>query len=452
VHNKYRIGKLDYSLIDIFHILRGNPKHPLLRHRHLRSTDPRRLQTINLPDNKIHFVVSFLTTSSPFIRVIHPGMLEEDLSHAVEEFCLNHINVDVAKKEVTLPALFKYYQNDFGRSREDILIWLFPYLSKEIRIKLFELMEKRAVQIVYAPFSTDPSPLEPPVKEKEKEKMKTDILGTSPLSTTIEQFQLRVRSNTLGTVASNSEFSFPTPFAPPRIKSTKYTPTISIPQGRSQSLSSSSQAGSPRSFPIQKGIRYFPSPPKTERNGTGFDDKLLQQQLQKQSQLQQQQPQQQLATQSTLKTQSRQGSLPEPCLQQHTSSNQDKELSTTKAQIHKHLFLIQNFLQSLPNLHSAKLEMVLALAQIFSHMKKQFDEAISPQAKFQLKARVKEVDSEKQVMLVSSLSRASAQLQAKVMSLFESVQKADNLDEAVVLNERVANICNSVQVYNETFQ
>jgi hypothetical protein len=55
---------------------------------------------IKEPDNKIHFAISYLTASSPFVHVLHASTLEEDLSQATEDFCLNHITVDVAKKEV----------------------------------------------------------------------------------------------------------------------------------------------------------------------------------------------------------------------------------------------------------------------------------------------------------------------------------------------------------------
>jgi hypothetical protein len=73
-------------------------------------------------------------------------------------------------------------------------------------VRLFELMEKKVVNIVYAPFSADPLPLEPVKKERLKS-MHVDV-SSSPMSNAIEQFQLRVRSNTLGTVLSPTSGTF----------------------------------------------------------------------------------------------------------------------------------------------------------------------------------------------------------------------------------------------------
>lgn len=84
-HFKYKIGKFYFSLNDIFYgILRGykniffmkkmnilfigNPKSPLTRHRQFRGTDPRRKFVLPL-DPRIHFALSLLNKSSPFIRI-----------------------------------------------------------------------------------------------------------------------------------------------------------------------------------------------------------------------------------------------------------------------------------------------------------------------------------------------------------------------------------------------
>jgi hypothetical protein len=51
-------------------------------------------------DCRIHFALSYMTVTDPYIRVINHYTVEEDLMNAGVEFCQKHISVDSAKKEV----------------------------------------------------------------------------------------------------------------------------------------------------------------------------------------------------------------------------------------------------------------------------------------------------------------------------------------------------------------
>ena len=51
-------------------------------------------------DGRVHFAISFLTKSSPILRIFSANFLEEDLQDATIEYFNEFIEINVAKKEV----------------------------------------------------------------------------------------------------------------------------------------------------------------------------------------------------------------------------------------------------------------------------------------------------------------------------------------------------------------
>eukprot|EP00026_Physarum_polycephalum_P000528 Phypoly_transcript_00529.p2 GENE.Phypoly_transcript_00529~~Phypoly_transcript_00529.p2 ORF type:complete len:692 (+),score=191.37 Phypoly_transcript_00529:2381-4456(+) len=173
------------------------------------------------------------------------------------EFCQKHISVDSAKKEVILPEIFHKYASDFGMPKDELFIWLFQYLSKDTRMKLLELMERKTT-IIYTPSSTIPqtlpsasSSLAPPYSGSILGSSPTSVIGAAPASSSaplvrndsaaaIERYSNRVRSSTMGVPKPTTppisrplarEESSPTPLYA-TVSETKFT--ASLPHARVQ--------------------------------------------------------------------------------------------------------------------------------------------------------------------------------------------------------------------------
>eukprot|EP01119_Soliformovum_irregulare_P009379 TRINITY_DN2264_c0_g1_i3.p1 TRINITY_DN2264_c0_g1~~TRINITY_DN2264_c0_g1_i3.p1 ORF type:complete len:1409 (+),score=408.49 TRINITY_DN2264_c0_g1_i3:529-4227(+) len=151
---KYNIAGLHYSLNDILHgILRGNPKNPITRHRQFRSYDPRRAYVLPL-DPRIHFAVSLLNKSSPFMRMYKAKTIEEELQRAGEIFMKSECVISLGKKEVMLPKLFEKYPSDFPKRRnEELTKWIFQFLSNKNRLDLMLLLEWGNYGMVFQGYS-----------------------------------------------------------------------------------------------------------------------------------------------------------------------------------------------------------------------------------------------------------------------------------------------------------
>lgn len=64
----------------------------------------------------------------------HVATLEEELQAAGVHYCQFQIQVDLTKKEVILPETFNKFAMDFGvegKSSDDLVIWLFQYMSEK---------------------------------------------------------------------------------------------------------------------------------------------------------------------------------------------------------------------------------------------------------------------------------------------------------------------------------
>ena len=54
---------------------------------------------------------------------------------------VGEVAVDAEKAEVHLSSIFKWYAGDFGKTKEERLTWLLPYLQQEQRQALQHLMQ-----------------------------------------------------------------------------------------------------------------------------------------------------------------------------------------------------------------------------------------------------------------------------------------------------------------------
>ena len=139
-HTCYSVGGLVYSLNDVEHgILRGNQKPFTAFRRAFSNGDQRLSNAVVVWDPRIHFALVRGTRSCPALRVYHPENLEEALNAATREFCQRHVDVlppapappgghGDGSTQVTLPALFEWYREDFGGTDGEMLRWVSKYL------------------------------------------------------------------------------------------------------------------------------------------------------------------------------------------------------------------------------------------------------------------------------------------------------------------------------------
>jgi hypothetical protein len=70
------------------------------------------------------------TRSCPALAVYDPDQLDAQLDAATRAFCCERVRVELqnGRTVVTLPAIFEWYQEDFGAAEGDMLHWLAAYL------------------------------------------------------------------------------------------------------------------------------------------------------------------------------------------------------------------------------------------------------------------------------------------------------------------------------------
>lgn len=80
-------------------------------------------------DARIHFALSQLTQSSPFVRFYSVAELEEELQLAGELYLQEQVEVILPRQQLILPRVFSMYPADFtlyGAQNTDIAKWWVP--------------------------------------------------------------------------------------------------------------------------------------------------------------------------------------------------------------------------------------------------------------------------------------------------------------------------------------
>lgn len=96
-------------------------------------------------DARIHFALSQLTQSSPFVRFYSVAELEEELQLAGELFLQEQVEVILPRQQLILPRIFNMYPADFtlyGTQNTDVAKWIFQFLGTRKRLDLLLLLEK----------------------------------------------------------------------------------------------------------------------------------------------------------------------------------------------------------------------------------------------------------------------------------------------------------------------
>lgn len=155
--NQYMIAAYNYSLAEI---------EERLFCRVLRAKFPKKSDKSRAPEPRVHFALSLGCASSPRIRIYQPESLDEDLQQAAIEYLQsncpkNQVRMQKAAAaaasgkrihEVVLPKLFKWYKDDFGFSKQEILAYYASFMPDNMREELMEVARSNNFVIKYDKF------------------------------------------------------------------------------------------------------------------------------------------------------------------------------------------------------------------------------------------------------------------------------------------------------------
>jgi len=160
-HTNYSIGGMVYSLNDIEHgVLRGNQKPHTSYRRVFHRDDPRLQSAVVVWDPRIQFALCRGTRSCPPLQVYDPSRLDAMLDAATRDFCGRHVELtptlgedgSAGKTQVVLPAVFEWYQEDFGSHEGDMLHWVAGFLSAAKAKAMRAAVDGDNFVIKYLPF------------------------------------------------------------------------------------------------------------------------------------------------------------------------------------------------------------------------------------------------------------------------------------------------------------
>lgn len=131
----YNIGGQRVSLDDIEHgILRDNRGHPTLPGPHFPADDSRMAWVIAPPDVRIHFALNCASRSCPPIQVYSGDQIDTQLDLAARNFVNQNTTVDQKTNELSISAIFRWYQRDFG-GQQAVLEFILNHLLEDERQK-----------------------------------------------------------------------------------------------------------------------------------------------------------------------------------------------------------------------------------------------------------------------------------------------------------------------------
>jgi len=125
----YSLAGLNLTLKEIKHgILRGNKKPPQNYTKILSGSDAKTSLLSGWVDPRILFVCP----DPPFHQneiIDFNEHVSDLLTERTREYCNRHVCLDRAMGELTLPAIFKDYASDFGKTIEELLKYIWPYFT-----------------------------------------------------------------------------------------------------------------------------------------------------------------------------------------------------------------------------------------------------------------------------------------------------------------------------------
>ncbi len=150
--SKYNIGGYYFSLLDIEHgILRASSSKPMVfgpftAAMGFKDKDPRKVFALQVAKPFVSFALFTISVSSPALTVLRDI---KDIDHELEKlaqlFITEYVRLNVEKKVIYLPEIFRVYWKDFGNKNENIrsevIKKIYKYSSKNFSTALKALID-----------------------------------------------------------------------------------------------------------------------------------------------------------------------------------------------------------------------------------------------------------------------------------------------------------------------
>ncbi|KAL5016161.1 hypothetical protein ScPMuIL_005750 [Solemya velum] len=133
---KYLIGGHTYSLQDIENgVLRGNRRGLGMLTRPFSQSDPRLKVALEKPEPLIHFALVCGAKSCPPIKTYTADGVLDQLEFAAIAFLEDESGciINMEKKQIKLSQILKWYQDDFGDSKQEVLQWVHHILPDGVK-------------------------------------------------------------------------------------------------------------------------------------------------------------------------------------------------------------------------------------------------------------------------------------------------------------------------------
>lgn len=156
-HTSYNIGGHELSLNDIENgILRSNRSAMGTLYRTPFSKgDPKLKLILPTADPRIHFALNCGAKSCPPIKTFSGEEVQSQLEVASNAFLENDdaLKINMDKGVVELSQLFKWYAEDFGTYKNEVLSWALSHTTDPVKkAALEEVMSKGSVKVAYLPY------------------------------------------------------------------------------------------------------------------------------------------------------------------------------------------------------------------------------------------------------------------------------------------------------------
>ncbi|XP_021375341.1 uncharacterized protein LOC110464448 [Mizuhopecten yessoensis] len=150
---RYIIGGESYSLQDIENgVLRANRKGVGMFTRPFSQSEPRFKVALEKHEPLIHFALVCGAKSCPPIKTYSTKGIYEQLKVAAEAFLEGDdgCQIDMKKRQIRLSKILKWYQEDFGKNKEEVLQWIQAHMPEgDRKSQLTELLDSKKYRVDY---------------------------------------------------------------------------------------------------------------------------------------------------------------------------------------------------------------------------------------------------------------------------------------------------------------
>jgi len=147
--SRYNLGGMIFNLLDIEHgVLRASSSNPMIygpftAFMGFKDKDPRKSFAMTISKPFVSFALFTACNSSPPLHILREGAnIDHDLEKCAAHFLAEYVRIDVDRRTVFLPEIFKIYWQDFGGHRKDIIKLLLIHAPKKLSDTLKAMLKQ----------------------------------------------------------------------------------------------------------------------------------------------------------------------------------------------------------------------------------------------------------------------------------------------------------------------